>query len=237
MAPWLRPLEALVTRAPQSQDQLLSLLASKAGLKAVLATPDFPDADVGAWAAARFAKLSQLPESDPQRERLTWKTALQDLLVARKLCQTPFASDKRDALTLANRWMLSPFFKTRAPDVPTLIADGFVVPFLAAASSRDSEEISRGQLLQNVSATYLNAKRNADYASALRALVAVSEATAFDSGARESGDWARFQLAQALSKDKKWAPAVELLEQIQSSGLRDGSRKLAQQWRRQYLSP
>ena len=71
VAPWLEPLEAPLKRAPQSQNELLTLLAGKAGEKAVPAAPTFPAAEVGAWAAARFDKLSQLPESDPQRERLT----------------------------------------------------------------------------------------------------------------------------------------------------------------------
>lgn len=225
---WKKSLAELTTNSAKTRLEVLNLLADKAELKtaAEKKIPDYPATNVAQWVAER-----SLPEPSGKDEVPMgyWKLAYQHFSIAQQLLASPFASQKREGLEIINRLAISPFLAKQAPQLPGQIVDGFILPFLEAASSDDRQEISRPQLLQNAGSIYFNAKRRNDYQRTLRALIAVA-----DPINREVSDLARFNLANELAKGKAWVEAVRLLEAITAPGLLEGSQKLAQDWKQQH---
>lgn len=201
---WQTPLAEIIKSAPDSRKAVYAFLSVQ---------------------IADTKKASEKKQPD-------WKQIKEELQQAERLCKSPLAVEKRRGLEIANREANTLGVVLPKAPIATQIAEGFIVPYLESARSEASHEISRPQLLQNISVFYLNVGQTSNYRKVLRSLILATLPAD-----RAMADWARFQLAQSLSKTKEWSEAVALLEQIETDSLKSGSQKLAAQWKREHLVP
>ena len=179
--------------------------------------PSYPTDNLLSWTRQGFAEAG----SDPQ---LLYRAIYEQLLVAQQLLANPDLRQQRRGLRVAYNANFKIAARLKDGWLSAHLFDGFLVPFLGAALTGESETLGRRRLLQDAANAYRRSKAADKQVAVLRVLVEVEERAKNADGA----DWARVKLADGLAAQNRYAEAIANLKAVKSPNMSGSKERISQ---------